>query len=266
MTEDISSGKKATAPFLEDGSLDVSLIIPAYNAADTLRRAVEVSIEQLSTITQSYEVLIAEDGSEDGTAQLAEELSQLHECVVHLHSEKRCGKGKALSRAIEMSCGEVIAFMDADLASEPSLLGQLIEAVRKDGYDCSIGSRKLPKSYVERSLDRRIATAVYNILVRLLLASGVHDHQCGFKAFRRGCIVPLLDEVRDERWFWDTEVLVRMQRKGGRIYELPISWSQGNKTNISFKGDVMYMGLSLLKLFWELRLKRVFGLGKREKF
>ncbi|MHC1592524.1 MAG: glycosyltransferase [Methermicoccaceae archaeon] len=251
---------------LHTSRVEVSLIIPAYNAADTLRRAVEVSIEQLSTITQSYEVLIAEDGSEDGTAQLAEELSQLHECVVHLHSEKRCGKGKALSRAIEMSCGEVIAFMDADLASEPSLLGALIEAVRKEGYDGSIGSRKLPKSYVKRSLDRRVATAVYNILVRLLLASGVHDHQCGFKAFRRGCIVPLLDEVRDERWFWDTEVLVRMQRKGGRIYELPISWSQGNKTNISFKGDVMYMGLSLLKLFWELRLKRVFGLGKREKF
>ncbi|MHC1570920.1 MAG: glycosyltransferase, partial [Methermicoccaceae archaeon] len=160
----------------------------------------------------------------------------------------------------------VIAFMDADLAAEPSQLKALIDGVREKGYDCSIGSRRLSESVVERPFKRWIATEVYNIMARVLLASKVHDHQCGFKAFKRESILSLLPEVKDTRWFWDTEVLVRLQQRGKRIYEIPIRWSQGKKTNISLKTEVVYMGGSLLRLFWELRVKRLFRVGKREKF
>ncbi|MHC1593520.1 MAG: flippase-like domain-containing protein [Methermicoccaceae archaeon] len=262
MTEDISSGKKATAPFLEDGSLDVSLIIPAYNAADTLRRAVEVSIEQLSTITQSYEVLIAEDGSEDCTAQLAEELSQLHECVVHLHSDERLGRGTALTRAIRAARGDVVMYMDVDLATDPSHIPQLVKSVQK-GCDVATGSRLIEKSRADRPAGRLVPSVVFNTMVRWLLASGVHDHQCGFKAFKRESIHQILGEVRDTHWFWDTEVLVRAQQKGMSVCEHPVRWEQGEHTKVKLTHDVPYMGISILRLLWQTRLSGRFGLKQR---
>jgi len=79
----------------------------------------------------------------------------------------------------------------------------------------------------------------------------VHDHQCGFKAFRRERLLSLLPEVRDTHWFWDTEVLVRAQRKGYSIKEFPVRWREGQGTTVRRK-DVYQMGSAVLKLWWQL--------------
>ena len=237
-------------PKQREGSVDVSLIIPAYNAVDTLRRTVEVAIDQLSSITDSYEVIVAEDGSTDGTAELAEELSRACESVVHLHSDERCGKGRALSKAMRVSRGRVIAFMDADLAAEPSQLKALIEGVREKGYDCSIGSRRLSESVVERPFKRWIATEVYNIMARVLLASKVHDHQCGFKAFKAEAAERLFSLQRRDDWSFDAEVLALAERLGYRIAEVPVRWAHVQETS---KVRPLRDGIRSLRALWAIR-------------
>ncbi len=102
-----------------------------------------------------------------------------------------------------------------------------------------------------RTGERELASRVYNALVRVILGSRVHDHQCGFKSFNRGRILSLLPSVKATHWFWDTEVLVRGQRAGFRVTEFPVVWRTGRTTTVRMK-DVFEMGGAILALWWQL--------------
>ncbi|KAF5426822.1 hypothetical protein C5S39_14405, partial [Candidatus Methanophagaceae archaeon] len=86
-----------------------------------------------------------------------------------------------------------------------------------------------------------------------LLKSELKDHQCGFKAFKRESLFAILDTVKDNHWFWDTEILVRAQREGYRVKEFPVRWRCDNQTKVDLKRDVIEMGTQILRLWRELR-------------
>jgi glycosyltransferase involved in cell wall biosynthesis len=159
----------------------VSIIFPAYNEVNYLSEAVEKTIVELELFTASYEIIIAEDGSTDGTAELAEALTRKNPNIKHIHRDERLGRGKALNNAFKQSNGEVLVYMDLDLATDIKHLKSLVEAVTVEGYDFATGSRMLPESKVERTLRRSISSKTYNWLVRRMLGSKLRDHQCGFK-------------------------------------------------------------------------------------
>ena len=194
--------------------MSVSVVLPAYNEADKLDGAVAKVSQALKETGYSFEIVIAEDGSTDGTAERAEELTQKYPYVKHIHREKRLGRGTALNNAFKQCSGEVLVYMDLDLATDLKSLKPLIDAIAVEGYDLSTGSRMLPESKVERTLSRSISSKTYNFLVRQMLGSKVRDHQCGFKAFKREPLLKLLDEVEATHWFWDTEIIVRAYRHG----------------------------------------------------
>jgi glycosyltransferase involved in cell wall biosynthesis len=236
------------------GLVEVSVVFPAYNEADALETAVEKVTEALNKFALSYEVIIAEDGSTDGTDKKAAALAEKHPFVKHVHGEKRLGRGTALKNAFKQSSGEVLVYMDLDLATDLKHLKSLVGAVEFEGYDFATGSRMLPQSNVERSSTRNIASKTYNFMVRALLGSKVKDHQCGFKAFRREPLIQLLDEVGAGHWFWDTEILVRAHRRGYKIKEIPVSWRGGRETKVKLLKDSLNMGWQALLLWWHLKL------------
>ena len=164
--------------------------------------------------------IIAEDGSTDGTAERAEELAQQNPKVKHIHREKRLGRGTALNNAFKQSSGEVLVYMDLDLATDLKYLKPLVEAITVEGYDFSTGSRMLRESKAERTASRSISSKTYNFLVRHMLGSKLHDHQCGFKAFKREPLMQIIDKVEATHWFWDTEIMVRAQRTGYKVKKL----------------------------------------------
>ena len=133
-------------------------------------------------------------------------------------------------------------------------LPSLIAAIR-DGSDISTGSRLLPASDIVRTEGREIASRSYNFLVRFFLGSRIYDHQCGFKAFNRDRILPLLPAIRSNHWFWDTEILVRAQRDGYRVTELPVQWRAGKGTTVRFK-DIFEMGTAILRLWWQIHVSK----------
>ncbi len=143
--------------------------------------------------------------------------------------------------------------MDVDLATDLRYLKPLCDAIRTEGYDFVTGSRMLPESKVERSFSRQISSKSYNFLVRVMLGSKLRDHQCGFKAFKRESVLPLLDEVKAKHWFWDTEIFVRASRKGYRIKEIPVEWKSGRKTKVNLLKDSFNMGRQVVQLWWQLR-------------
>jgi glycosyltransferase AglD len=239
-----------------DKTIEVSVVFPAYNEVDYLYLAVEKTAQALSEFADSYEIVIAEDGSKDGTAERAEEIAQKYPYVKHIHRDQRLGRGTALKNAFKQASGKVFVYMDLDLATNLEALKPLVETITKEDYDFSTGSRLLKDSKVERSLRRSISSKSYNFLVRLMLGSKLRDHQCGFKGFKRKPTLQLLDEVRATHWFWDTEILVRAQLHGYKVKEIAVEWQSGKGTKVNLFKDSWNMGRQVMGLWWKLKVKR----------
>jgi len=233
---------------------DVTAIIPVFNDRHSLEIAIPRSVQALTLITEGFELIIAEDGSTDGSAGLVRQWEQRDSRIRLLHSDERLGRGKALNHAISESRGEIVCYYDVDLATDMHHLPELIRAVR-EGADVATGSRLMPGSDIVRTGGREIASRSYNFLVRLVLGSTIHDHQCGFKAFNKGHIERLLPDIHSNHWFWDTELLVRAQRKGCRIWEFPVRWRAGKGTTVKIN-DIFEMGSSILRLWWQIHVSK----------
>jgi glycosyltransferase AglD len=234
--------------------IEISAIIPVFNDRPSLEVALKTSVETLSPITDGFEIIIAEDGSSDGSTEFVRQYETRDSRVSLLHHDERQGRGRALNQAIRKSRGTIVCYYDVDLATDMKHLPALISAVR-DGSDISTGSRLLPGSDIVRTEGREIASRGYNFLVRLFLGSRIYDHQCGFKAFRKERILPLLPTIQSNHWFWDTEILVRAQRAGYRVTELPVRWRAGKGTTVRFK-DVFEMGTAILRLWWQIHVSK----------
>jgi uncharacterized protein (TIRG00374 family) len=228
------------------------VVLPAYNEAAQIEKTVLTTAETLSRITDCFEIIIAEDGSTDGTDKIASRLSKQYTYVIHLHSDERQGRGKALNRAFKAASGEVLCYIDVDLATDMKYLEKLVRAVSEGGYDFATGSRMMPESDAKRPFKRELASRGYNFLVRFLLRSKLYDHQCGFKAFKRKPLFELIGEIKNQHWFWDTELLVRAQKKGYKIKEFPVYWRHGGASKVNLVKDVGGMGSEILRLWTEL--------------
>lgn len=235
-------------------SPEVTAVIPVYNDREGLREAIPRSIEALAAIDPGFELIVAEDGSSDGSAEEVRLWEQRDSRVRLLHSDARQGRGRALSRAFRAAEGRIVCYYDVDLATDISHLPELIGTIRQ-GADIATGSRLMPESSIQRSRGREVASRGYNLLVRTILGSRVYDHQCGFKAFKRDRLLELLPAVRDTHWFWDTEVLVRAQRRNFLVTEIPVRWREGSGTTVK-KNDVFRMGRSILRLWWQLHVEK----------
>jgi glycosyltransferase involved in cell wall biosynthesis len=232
----------------------ITAIIPVFNDRASLEHAIPASIDALSKISETFEIVIAEDGSTDGSTELVREIEGKDSRVRLLHSDERLGRGRALNRAIMDARGSIVCYYDVDLATDMQHFRELVGAIR-NGADIATGSRLLSSSDTVRTGGREVASRSYNFLVRLFLGSRIHDHQCGFKAFRKDRVIPLLPRIRAGHWFWDTEILVRAQREGYRVAEFPVRWRAGKGTTVRAK-DVFEMGTAILRLWWQIHVSK----------
>lgn len=232
----------------------LSVAIPVYNDVTGLQAAVPRSVAALEKLEVSFEILIVEDASTDGSREAAEAFAATDSRIRLNHSDQRRGKGGALTEALQDARGEIFCFYDVDLSTDLRHLGDLLRHIQA-GDDLVIGSRFLADSTVRRTGDREVTSRGFNTMVRILLGSRITDHQCGFKAFRRDRLMQLMPYVHARGWTWDTEVLALAQACGFRITELPVIWTQGEKTNVQ-TGDIFAMGWEVLRLAWRLRILR----------
>ncbi len=231
----------------------VSVVLPAYNEQDTIEGTVETTIRTLESFLPSdaFEVIIAEDGCDDRTPEIATRLAAEDSRIRHFHGEERLGRGGAVEQAFRVSNGEVLVFFDTDLATDMRHLEELVESIHSEGYDVATGSRWMAGHEANRPLKRGGASRVFNGLVRLVLPSDLRDHQCGFKAFDRETAFEIFDATEDDHWFWDTETLVRAQKMGYRVKEFPVDWTAKGDTTVDFSRDVLDMGGGIGRLWWE---------------
>jgi hypothetical protein len=237
-----------------DSGVDVSVVLPAYNEEATIEWTVRTTLDTLAGFLPegSYEVLVAEDGCDDRTPDIADRLAAEDDRVRHFHSDDRLGRGGALERAFAAAAGDTLVYFDTDLATDMRHLEELVERVRSGDADVATGSRWMPEHVADRPPKRGVPSRVYNGLVRLFLRSSLRDHQCGFKALSREAFERLHADVADEHWFWDTELLVRAQRAGLTVAEFPVEWEPKGDTKVDLVRDVFGMGSQILRLWWQL--------------
>ncbi|PSQ57518.1 glycosyl transferase [Halobacteriales archaeon SW_7_71_33] len=249
-----SAAGEPTVP--TESAVEVSVVLPAYNEADTVEHTVETTLEHLAAFLPAgaYEVIVAEDGCEDRTPAIADRLASEDSRVRHFHSDERLGRGGALEQAFRAAQGETLVYFDTDLATDMRHLEELVESVRSEGYDAATGSRWMPGREADRPAKRGVPSRWYNRLVRLGLGSELRDHQCGFKSFDREALFALLPEVGDDHWFWDTEVLVRAQARDYRVREFPVDWTPKGDSKVDLVRDVLGMGSQVVRTAWSMRV------------
>ena len=230
----------------------VDIVIPVHNEERDLRASV---LRLHAYLTQQFpfsaRITIADNASTDATpavaAELAEELPEVR--VLRL---KEKGRGRALAAAWLTSDARVVSYMDVDLSTDLSALLPLVAPVISGHSQVSIGSRLVTGSRVTRGPKREVISRVYNILLRLVLRVRFKDAQCGFKALRADVARSLLPDVVNRNWFFDTELLVRAERAGLRIHELPVDWTDDPDSRV----DIVATAIEDLRGVWRLATGR----------
>jgi glycosyltransferase involved in cell wall biosynthesis len=203
---------------------DVELVVPVYNE----ERALESSIRRLHAHLSagfpfSWRIVIADNASTDATPRIAAALADELDGVEALRLERK-GRGRALRAAWSRSGARVVGYMDVDLSTDLRALLPLVAPLLSGHSDVAIGTRLANGSRVVRGTKREFISRTYNHLLRAVLRARFTDAQCGFKALRADVARELLPEIADDEWFFDTELLVRAQRHGLRIHEVPVDW------------------------------------------
>ena len=198
--------------------------MPVYNEAAGLERSVRRLHRFLSDgFPFSWRIVIADNASVDATPEIARRLALTLPSVRHLRLEQK-GRGRALRAAWSASPAKVVCYMDVDLSTDLRGLLPLVAPLMSGHSDLAIGTRLAHGSRVVRGPKREFISRSYNRILRATLRARFSDAQCGFKAARRDALDGLLDDVRDQGWFFDTELLVLAQRRGLRTHEVPVDW------------------------------------------
>ena len=201
----------------------VDIVVPVYNEEQALPRSILILSNFLkANLTNPWQVIIADNASTDGTRKVAEQLARRYAGVHYLYLPQK-GRGRALRTAWLQSTADIVCYMDADLSTELVHLPQLIQALEA-GYDIAIGSRLSPGSRVTRSFKREVISRIYNLIIRATFFTSFDDAQCGFKALTRQAARAIIPQVKNNNWFFDTELLIIGAKGGYRIAPVPVRW------------------------------------------
>ncbi len=254
-------------------------MIPTRNEAPYIQSAIRRLVRSLAEIKADWQIIVADNGSTDGTGNVVEELRiknyELRERIQLLSCPKE-GKGTAIGysanqlkiKNYELRISDkkdvkdamdvryvmdvFFGFIDADLSADPDAIPGMLEKLLADEADLVIGSRLLNVKTTNRGWLRTVASKLFNWLTALMLGLKVKDAQCGLKLMNaRG--VEVLKQCQEPGWFLDIELLARARQQGLRILEVPVVWTEfrfpGRKSQIRHIQD----GLEAVRAMWRVR-------------
>jgi glycosyltransferase involved in cell wall biosynthesis len=237
--------------------VDVSIVIPVYSEEGILREAVTelvANIEILKTELRApdlvFEVILAENGSKDQTAELAQHLSD-EMPMVRTFSLGEPNYGKALRRGIQEARGTYVICEEIDLCDR-DFHRRALDILRHSDCEMVVGSKAMKGSMDERPLFRRTATRVINGMLRVALDfRGTDTH--GLKAFHRKALIPVVEECVIDRDLFASELVIRAGRMGLHVTEIPIRLSEKRPPSIALTKRVPNVLRGLAKLTYVIR-------------
>ncbi len=238
----------------------LSVVIPAFNEAGSIGDTLQQMARHLAHCHFSSEILVIDDGSADGTGEVALSSEVGSVPVEVLRHEKNSGKGYAVQRGALRARGDVILICDADLPVSLDHLAPMLHRLR-EGSDLVIASRALPDSLATLSQPphRALLGKLFNRLVRWWLLPNISDTQCGFKLISRRAAEMIFPRQRIAGFAFDVEVLFLAKQSGFAIAEVPVTWRHVNPSRVSPLKDGLQMLIDLLRircLWWQGRYAR----------
>lgn len=237
---------------------NLSIVLPSFRGSDLLKRNLPLLLNYLSSLSLTWEVIVVDDGSDDGgaTRKAAEDLN-----LKYISLPENLGKGAAVRAGMLQATGDVRLFTDVDLPFELNNIEQFYRCLTRDGFQIAIGDRTLPASnyFKDVPLLRRVSSRIFSSLVSLLIVNGIHDSQCGLKAFRSDVAQDLFGVARIDRFAMDVEVLYIALKRNYRIQPLPVTLRGWEDSGIQIGTEAPRMLLDLA------RIKMNYGRGRYAK-
>ncbi len=225
----------------------ILIVLPTYNEENILQKNVlkvrKFCQDNLRNF--DWQILIADNGSTDKTPKLAQELSHEYSRIDYFHTSQK-GRGAALKIAWNKNnyLADIYLYMDIDLATDLNHLPQLIASIIQEGYDLTIGSRLQKESKTERSFLREFISRFYNLLLKIFFGLKIKDYQCGFKAVNQKIVEKIVPLIKNNNWFFDTELIILSHKNNYKIKEIPVKWVE--KRDKKRKSKV-----KIIKTAWE---------------
>lgn len=234
----------------------VSLFIPVYNAARLIRQDIKKSYAALLRLGAGFEIIVVDDNSTDVSYRFQRVINKAKRVtgkqIKYISYNTGPSRRENLAKSFYLAKYEIIGFIDVDFSCDISYFLKAVKLLIDKSADMVIGSRYIKGAKVRRRPVRRILSFFYNFVIKILFNSTIQDHQCGLKVFRKSAIFPILDKMGyDEKyvrgWFWDAELLIRAQKAGLKIIEMPVEWHFSDSSTFNFKRELRCLS-AILKL------------------
>ena len=231
----------------------VCITIPVYNEEKDLEKSITKLICFLNNnFHYHYFIVIADNASTDNTEKIGKELSKKYKQVKYNYISKK-GRGLALRDTWTKYDADIYSGMDVDLSTNLNYFPRLIDSIAKQHFDVATGSRLLKDSKVKRGIKREILSRGYNLILKLVFNQKFKDSQCGFKAVSKKIVEDIIPKIKNNEWFFDTELLIKSEKSGYTIAEFPVEWIDDPDSRVDILDTIkQYLG-NILRLRKELK-------------
>lgn len=233
--------------------MKLSIVVPAFNEEARIGPMLEAYLPYFARrYGGDFELIVAVNGSTDGTAAVVRALEPRFPQLRAIVEPRPIGKGGAVMAAGTVARGEFIGFVDADGATPPAAFNDLVENIGDAGL--IIASRRLPGAVVRprQPWPRRLASRVFNFLVRWFFKLRITDTQCGAKLMAAAAWRAIVPHIGLTKWAFDVDMLFKTRRAGYAIKEIPTTWSDvgGSKLKIGRAALQMFLAICRLRLLY----------------
>ena len=210
----------------------IDIVVPVLNEEKILQKSIMTLDEYMAKhLPYRYQITIADNGSQDETLEIAKRLAEKYPSV-QVVSLAECGRGRALKRVWQNSSADILTYMDVDLSTSLDDFLPMIQPLVAGEAGVAIGSRLLKDSKTSRGVKREFISRCYNNIIKWTSGTKFSDAQCGFKAIRRDVAAKFLPKIKDNEWFFDTELLIKTERAGVPIHEQPVIWIEDTDSRV----------------------------------
>ena len=210
----------------------IDIVVPVLNEEKILQKSIMTLDEYMAKhLPYRYQITIADNGSQDKTLEIAKNLAEKHQSVQVVSLAER-GRGRALKRVWQNSSADILTYMDVDLSTSLDDFLPMIQPLVAGEAGVAIGSRLTKGSKTTRGVKREFISRCYNNIIKWTSGTKFSDAQCGFKAIRRDVAAKFLPKIKDNEWFFDTELLIKTERAGVPIHEQPVTWTEDTDSRV----------------------------------